>query len=563
MINPFAMKKIYMLMALASISGCAFAQSAIDAYRVSQSDLRGTARFMSMGGAFGALGGDLSTLSQNPAGIGVYRSNELGFTLDLDFQNSKSTAPGFSSSENKTKFFLDNIGGVATFRLRSETMPNINFGFTYNKAVSFSRRYNGGIGLQNSMTNYIAGIANAEQLTVADVASSEGYDPYNPTDGGIAASWLPILGYDSYLINPVGDPDNPTWQGQFGNGTTGTGAFDVIESGSVDEYNIALGGNIKNVVYWGMNFDIVHMNYSMDALWGESLDNAYVYSESQGTAVQTNSNWGMRNLYNVSGTGFNYQLGVIVKPIQELRLGFAFHTPTWYNLNETFSANSTIDYFGKTIVAKTNNGRAGTNDYNLSSPWKIIVSAAGVIGSKFIISADYEANLYKTMKFSEPNYNYYGWDDWGYPWDDYYSAPTRATSYDPFEYTNQDVKDIYKTTHTLRLGAEYRITPNFSVRAGYSFVSSPVTAKAKNNDMTIWTAGTLPNYRLDNTTNYVTAGVGYRTGGFYIDLAYVYKTMSSEYHAFTPDPSQPSIPSPQSKLTFNNSRLILSTGFKF
>ncbi len=49
---------------------------------------------MGMGGAFGALGGDLSTLSQNPAGIGVYRSNELGFTLDLDVQKSTSDARG-------------------------------------------------------------------------------------------------------------------------------------------------------------------------------------------------------------------------------------------------------------------------------------------------------------------------------------------------------------------------------------------------------------------------------------------------------------------------------------
>ena len=37
----------------------------------------GTARFMSMGGAFTALGGDISTLSQNPAGIGVFRTSEM------------------------------------------------------------------------------------------------------------------------------------------------------------------------------------------------------------------------------------------------------------------------------------------------------------------------------------------------------------------------------------------------------------------------------------------------------------------------------------------------------
>lgn len=104
------MRKLYLVLSISCMSAGAFAQSAIDAYRFSQPDLRGTARFMGMGGAFGALGGDLSTLSQNPAGIGVYRSNELGFTLDLDIQNSNSDAMGFKTSDSQTKFYLDNIG---------------------------------------------------------------------------------------------------------------------------------------------------------------------------------------------------------------------------------------------------------------------------------------------------------------------------------------------------------------------------------------------------------------------------------------------------------------------
>ncbi|MBD5204411.1 MAG: TonB-dependent receptor, partial [Bacteroidales bacterium] len=83
---------------LALFGLCPFAgvgQTATDVIPLTQSDLKGTARFMSMGGAFGALGGDLSTLSQNPAGIGVYRSSELGFTLDLDCQRSSATSQGF------------------------------------------------------------------------------------------------------------------------------------------------------------------------------------------------------------------------------------------------------------------------------------------------------------------------------------------------------------------------------------------------------------------------------------------------------------------------------------
>lgn len=562
------MKRQLLFIASGCFAGLSmFGQSAVDAYRFSQPDLKGTARFMSMGGAFGALGGDLSTLSQNPAGIGVYRSNEIGFTLNLDLQHSSSDAQGMKTSTDQTKFLLNNIGGVATLRLPSNAVPNINIGFTYNKAASFNRRYKGVIpSLNVSMSNYMAGMANNAGLTVADVESTNSFDPYNPNDGGIAAPWLTILGYDGYLINPNGDPDDPYWTGQWGDaanidgnnvpGTSGSGYFDVIEKGSVDEYNIAIGGNISNVVYWGMNFDIVNFDYRLQSLWGEDLNNAWVYNPSSDNLEQTNSNWNMQNLYRANGSGFNYQLGVIVKPIQELRIGFAMHTPTWYSLTETFSADVLGTYYNREYNPMTNNGTPGYNDVNFRTPWKFIASVAGVIGSKFIVSADYEWTGYQHMKFSEPTYSddYYDWD--------YYGMKGAPFISDIYAETNQDIKDYYRQTNTLRLGAEYRVTPNFSVRAGYSFVSSPVKEKVKDNATTVYTAGTMPNYRLDNTTNYVTCGLGYRTGGFYVDLAYVYKHMGSEYHAFTPDPGS-NVVSPQASLSLNNSQIVLSCGMKF
>ncbi|MDE5976355.1 MAG: hypothetical protein K2G69_07390, partial [Muribaculaceae bacterium] len=155
------MKKVILSLSIAVSAGVtAQAQSAIDGYRFSQPDLKGTARFMGMAGAFGALGGDLSTLSQNPAGIGVYRSNDIGFTVDLDFQKSLSKSAG-ETSMTQTKFLLNNLGGVLTMRLPSTVAPNLNFGFTYNKGASFNRQYAGTIGLQNSLSNYIAGVANS------------------------------------------------------------------------------------------------------------------------------------------------------------------------------------------------------------------------------------------------------------------------------------------------------------------------------------------------------------------------------------------------------------------
>lgn len=141
------------------------AQSAIDAMRLTQQDMKGTARFMSMGGAFGALGGDLTTISQNPAGIGVYRSNEIGITFDLDLQSANSESGAGSFRTDQTKFLINNIGGVLTLRLPSKAVPNLNFGFTYNKTASFNRSYGGGLGdMQISMSNWVAGVANSNGL---------------------------------------------------------------------------------------------------------------------------------------------------------------------------------------------------------------------------------------------------------------------------------------------------------------------------------------------------------------------------------------------------------------
>lgn len=546
---------------MAALPVAVYAQSPVDAYQISQNDLKGTARFMSMGGAFGALGGDLSTLSQNPAGIGVYRSNELGVSVDLDIQSATTNYMGLESNKKNTNFYLNNIGGVAAIRLNSKILPNFNIGFTYNKGASFNRSYRGGIGsLKTSLSNYIAGIANSYELTDADVKSTNSYDPYNPGPQDRYVPWSAILGYDSYLISPEGPEDQPDWQGQFGNGTQGSGFYNVRESGSLDEYNIAIGGNIANVLYWGMNFDIVSVDYNISSLWGESMRNAYVYNPEVGRVQQMDANWGMTNLYNMNGTGFNYQLGLIVKPIQELRLGIAFHTPTYFNLTENFYAERVdYDYPFKdgNYFAETNDGNPTYNKINLQTPWKVIVSAAGVIGSKAIISMDYEWNSTRDMKYTEANDYSWGWNDWD-DWGYYsYNAPT------PEQEANNQIKVMYRNTNTIRVGAEYRALPSLSLRAGYSWTSSPVTREAKDQLTNVPTAGTLANFRLDNNTQYITCGLGYRYGGWYIDAAYVWKHMSSTFQPFAADPSNVAATLMDPKVTFCNSQIVLSTGFRF
>ncbi len=85
------MKKVIILSALLGFVLVSQAQTFEDAVQFSRTLNWGTARSAGMAGAFGALGGDLSTLSSNPAGIGVFRKSEVSITPSLNFANTKAT----------------------------------------------------------------------------------------------------------------------------------------------------------------------------------------------------------------------------------------------------------------------------------------------------------------------------------------------------------------------------------------------------------------------------------------------------------------------------------------
>lgn len=551
-----------MALAVASAVDC-YSQNAFDAMSISRPELKGTARYMSMGGAFGALGGDLTTLSMNPGGIGVYRNHEVGLTMALDALSTNSESPAGSFSSSSTPFFLNNIGGVLTLKLNSDILPNLNFGFTYNRTASFHNRYGGNLGnLKTSMSDMIAGIANTDNIHYADLEYSNNppYNPYNPTDGGYEAPWITILGYQSYLITPYEDENqNVDWYGQFGENTSGTASYYVEEKGGIDSFNIAIGGNISNYVYWGMDFDISDLNFTRSTSYAENLQNAYV--ETKDGVTQTSSQWNLTNWYNITGTGFTYKLGVIVRPIQEFRIGVAFHTPTWYALTQTSSGSINARYGGDMgeVTNYTNSNSNGYwtpyyNNMRFVSPWRLILSAAGVIGNKFIVSADYQLDFTSKMHWKDPDNYYY---DYGY------GFPEDNNSY--YEINNL-IKKYYNDTHTLRVGAEYRVTKNLSLRVGYSNVTSGVN---KNNTQpnspieTLTLCSTNPAYTLSNSTNYYTAGIGWRQGGFYGDFAYVNKQNSFTYHAFPGDPYQPLPIEPTAKVKYTNNQFVLSLGYKF
>jgi len=553
-------KKVFALL-LCGLPLVINAQDAFDVLQMSQTELRGTSRFQSMAGAFGALGGDLSVLTQNPGGIGVYRNSDLGITLGLDFNSTKSGL----DKNNQTKFNLNNVGYIGAIRLNSETVPNLNFGFTYNRLHSYNRHYTGGVGnIPTSMSNFVADeFVNVPNFSAADLYWTDNFDPY--FDG--YAPWAAVTMFDMPTQNKDGyvgilNANDGYMQGLYGNGTTGNAYYNVDESGHADEYNIAFGGNLYNKFYWGLDFGILDLDYRSYQSYEEELENPYIMADDKDlfysdiTNDNTHADWGLYNYLHTKGTGVNFKLGFIWRPTQALRIGAAFHTPTFYDMRDTYRVNAKL--IGKQNGEVLYNADKWSNDgydysgtYTIRTPWRVMGSVAGVIGTRGIISLDYECVLNQTMRYG---------DDRGNIDPD---VTNRIKGYTDVP-RGQKVEGYFKPSHIIRIGGEYRINPSWSLRAGYSIKTTQVNKVVDDYEYNIVTVGTNPTYQYDNTVQYITCGVGYRHKAFYADLAYVHKMRESVYNAFSPINDQYGYePNVSADVKDNNNRISLTLGMRF
>ena len=490
------MKNVRYGLALAALcsSSMLFSQGVVDALKYSQQDIRGTARYMGMAGAFGALGGDITTLSQNPAGIGVYRNSDIAATIDLSNQVSSVNTAGNRMSDSKFNVSCNNFGFVWTVRFNQEALKNLNFGFAYNKQKSFDRSYKAGysgITGASSLSGYIAHLS--EGYSVADLRGSNNYNPYD----NLSNPWLNVLGAESYLINPKSTTGN-TWNSIVGNGTNTTGDLYVREKGSIDEYNFNVGGNIYNVFYWGLGIAVTDFSYDIQSGYGENFTGGYISSGDPNV-----DGWYlMRNALHTNGSGIKVNLGVIMRATDNFRLGFAFHTPNYYKMTDSYVASVKYDFNESgTPHEGLKETPSGSYDYEFQSPWRMIASAAYVFGQSGILSFDYEYTSSNNMSFDDP-----------------YSV-------DAFYKTNQEITEMVSPMHTFKIGGEFRITPQISARLGYAYQTSPVKSEYRSG-REIPTAGTLTMFTLDRETNYFTVGLGYRFSNFYFFSARVFREMS-------------------------------------
>lgn len=488
------MKKITLLLAAALLSAGAHAQTMQDALLFSTNNYYGTARTMALGNAVTALGGDLGSIGINPAGSAVATYSQLVITpgLSVSSVNSAFSQSGFTMLDTDASGYVSNTAFNASSksRLSRMTMPNvgmtmryetgnisgvtaITFGFVNNNTGHFSSsRKASGINKMTSMTGSMAALAqtNADGMGARldpDVFSAD-YDPYyDPyrTIGGVDRywNWNLLAGYDAYLF---GDDDgNGVYSGAAQDENSGTSVYSfplagdlaqqssVTELGNKSDIIMNMGIDINDRVYVGMNIGLPRVKYrSVESFREEALVEELFPSGF--------SSMDYRYQYDVDASGIYAKVGIIALPTDHLRLGASIQSPSDLTVNERYRIDASSVLGGKTYRAA--DVPVGYNDYSLRTPWIVDAGIAYTFGTSAMVSVDYEMVDYSIMKFNTLYYDaeYDTYVRGGY--DSYYDQASRLC------------RLFCGTSHSLRAGAEFRLTPMFSLRGGFSVVTSPV-----------------------------------------------------------------------------------------
>ena len=471
--------KRYNIAIIAAVMGCSMvnAQNYVDAARFNKCDYEGTARSQAMGSAFGALGADMTSQSINPAGLAAYRATEMGMGLGVNCNNTETNYYGFSSEEDKVSVPFSNIGITFNFGNRPEGSGIVNqaFSIAYSRLADYNRyaKYSDSYGY-NSMLDYFCNDDQSNDQAHKSYTGGLAYDAgwiIDPTDSILMTTNVWESPFDLYQLDEAARMDE-----------NGDGAIDhyqyVKENGYKGETSFSYALSVSNLVYIGAAMGIQSISYREimtheESYYGTYNGNAYA-SYRYGSELKQDA------------TGINVKLGAIVKPINALRVGFAIHSPTLFNVQEKY--NSWID------GAYDNNvyySPSGDYKYNYRAPGKFVASAAGIIGKYGIVSFDFERTNYGKGKFK---------DEEG------------GTSQE-YDAINQNVKDAMKVSRTFRVGVEGRIADVLYVRGGYSAQTTPYKKHIMIND-----------YRHDA----ICGGIGFRVSNFFIDLSYVCRRTKDE-----------------------------------
>ena len=407
---------------------CCFAsqgQTISDALLFGQDQKLGTARFMSMSGAFGTLGGNSSSAIINPAGIGVYRRGELGLSYGISSQGLSTSHYGSTSNDMLNASKLTNFTLVFSNPLYESDWKKFNVMFSYNRRNNFDSQYTyEGVNQESSkLDRYLFDILERH------VFIEELYEQF-PFGAGLA--------WGSELID--------TLDGNYFHHLESYGHEQRLHgktTGGIGDYFVGIGANYNDKLHIGATLGISALNYTLESTYTETP-----------TASNTKTfltSWSEKSTLDISGRGLNIKLGLIYWIQEKMRIGLSYASGTSFLINERYVKNMEANWKDRDQTFA--NSPDGFNEYRYISPYNITLSYALV--DKYIGSIDLDAEwvTYGRMKFDRVA---------GFPVD--------------FTEVNGEINDNVGPALNLRVGGEL-LLGSFLLRGGGAVYGNPVKHK--------------------------------------------------------------------------------------
>ena len=353
------MKKILLILLLAySLSPIAYSQ---DVQRFAERGTIGSARYVGMGGAMTAIGGDPSAAMVNPAGLGLYRRSEISVSIDETIDNTQQV--GSNDTYQRTRFAAPQISAIWAWGNSQKQRGVVynNFMFSLNRLANFNRDIvvkGAGMGMVPTICN----------ITNDEGGVSEEFLVNKPWDN-VEIGWLSILGYEAYLIDPI---ENNKWKPAV---DFTDGSLSISETGTSDQYTLSWAGNISNQWYIGIGLNIPTINYTKHTSLREENK-------------QNSSSAELKSMFHVSGVGVSGSFGLIYRPIQALRIGASLQTPTILSLSRQSTGDMYSTIAGQKYEVLT--PESGVMDIDIASPLRTSVSVAGQLGKIGLIAVQYD-----------------------------------------------------------------------------------------------------------------------------------------------------------------------------
>ena len=522
----------------------AAAQETYQDTKLAASQLTGTARYVGMGGAMEALGADISTISTNPAGVGLFRKNQISLSAGVIAQSGADNSVSFGEyaidfDGKKSHPTFDQIGIVWSTKMRNSSA--LNLAFNYHKSTDFGQLLNAA----NSLTK-----ASQNKLTAAK--NAEGVDGWSAADANFGGYKDNSGKYQNGLLNLTSD-------GYLSYAEANSYLFGQYQHGYIGSYDFNISGSIGNRVWLGLTIGLHDVHYNSNSLYAENLvDGNFCDSYEQ---------------IKITGTGYDVKAGIIFRPVEEspFRIGAYVNSPVFYDLS--LSAAHDLSMYGGEAPAtfqdknaagnivnvpcytKGDKGQTVDYDFRLNTPWKVGVSMGHTVGNYLALGATYEYAWYDHMDNRVKDGGYYD-----YYWGDYYETSSSD------EAMNDHTKHSLQGVSTLKLGLEYKPIPLMSIRLGYNYVS-PMFKENADRDQTIASQGTIYSTSTDYTnwkaTNRVTAGVGFNYQSLFFDVAYQYSCQKGDFYPFAAWENVGAKVAPATSVDNNRHQLLMTVGYKF